>query len=130
MYLQNIMKRSDDELVRRVYSAQKANPVSVDFSELIQWDFKLLGVKLTENEIMFQSKESLKTEIKAKAMSAAFKYLSNKQQQHSKVREIMYPKLQTQPYIVSPFLKNDEVNFLYALRSRMVNVRALSKLQF
>ena len=57
-------------------------------------------------------------------MSAAFKYLSNKQQKHSKVREIMYPKLQTQPYIVNPFFKNDEVNLLYALRSRMVNVKA------
>ena len=124
IYLQSILKRPEDELVRRVYYAQKENPVNGDFVKLIQADFDLLGAKFTENEVISMSKEALKTEVKKMAYAAAFKYLTNKQQQHSKVHGVKYKKLQTQAYILSPLFKNTEVNLLHALRSRMINVKA------
>ena len=38
LYLQTILKRSEDELTKRVYLAQKADAVKGDFAKLIKTD--------------------------------------------------------------------------------------------
>ena len=48
MYLQMILNREDDELVKRIFTAQKSNPCSGDFTELIKKDFQ--GIKVEYNE--------------------------------------------------------------------------------
>ena len=126
MYLQTILKRPMSELTRKVYEAQKTHTVKGDFIELVQSDIDLIGGggSITEEYIICRSKNALKEEIKEKMAKAAFEYLENKKKQHSKVKNIIYTKLQTEPYITSPIFKNTEVNLLHALRSRMVNVKA------
>ena len=42
MYLQTILKRESHEITRRVFEAQKSNPVKGDFVELIEEDAKLI----------------------------------------------------------------------------------------
>ena len=39
------------------------------------------------------------------------------------MKQIGYKKLQTQPYILSENLTNEEVNNLFAIRSRMIKVK-------
>ena len=36
MYLQNILRRRDEELIKRVYETQKNNPTTGDFIELVK----------------------------------------------------------------------------------------------
>ena len=55
---------------------------------------------------------------------AAFKFLKNLQEKHSKVKDISYEKLETQQYMTSPIFKDDEVNILHALRAKYINVKA------
>ena len=124
LYLQTILKRPQEELTRRVYIAQKSNPVKGDFCKLVESDIELIGGNISEQHIQLVSKNTLKAEVKAKMQAAALGYLKQKQHQHSKIRNIVYSKLQTQAYMVSPLFTNDEVNTLHALRSRSVNVKA------
>ena len=65
-----------------------------------------------------KTKVTYKKQVKTKIKTAAFVYLKNKQQKHSKVKDIRYTNLSTQKYIINPLFKNEEVNLLYALRSR------------
>ena len=51
MYLQNILKRRKEEFVKRVFEAQKLNPVKVDWIELVKKDFNNVGINLNETEI-------------------------------------------------------------------------------
>ena len=123
LYLQTILQRPDKELIKRVYNAQKTNTVKGDFCELVRNDIELLGGTFTEEYIAQTGRDTLKTEIKSKLGEAAFEYLYEKQQKHSKVSNIHYNKLETQTYIKCPLFNNEEVNLLHALRSRMINVK-------
>ena len=79
---------------------------------------------------MNKSKNDFKNELKAIVRAAALDYLKNKQQQHSKVRRIEYPKLIVQSYMTSPLFTNQEVNLLHSLRSRSVNVKVNYKQKY
>ena len=64
MYLQTIIKRSDDQLTRKFYECQKRMPVKGDWIELVQKDFENAGIEMIEAEIMNQSKDIYKAIIK------------------------------------------------------------------
>ena len=65
-----------------------------------------------------------KNEIKEKLRNSAFVYLKNIQTKHYTIRDIHYPKLETQQYMTSYMFNNEEVNLLHALRARYINVKA------
>ena len=123
LYLQTILHRPDHELIKRVYVAQKDDPLPGDFFQLFQGDLQLMGGDLSDQYIQQSSRNSLKCEIKQKTKNAAFRYLKSLQSQHSKISEIHYPTFGTQKYMTSPIFTNDEVNLLHALRSRSINVK-------
>ena len=70
---------------------------------------------------MKSSKNSYKNFIKAKVRTAALKHLNNLKGTHSKIQAIEYVELKTQSYITSPIFSNDDVSFLYSLRSRSID---------
>ena len=123
LYLQNILKRPQHELIRRVYDAQKADTLPGDFYQLVQDDFALLGKQFSDQHIKQSSKESFKKEIKVLTRKSAFQYLKSLQAGHSKVRDIVYNKFETQTYMKSPLFMDEEVNLLHELRSRAVPVK-------
>ena len=43
IYLQTIIKRSDSELTKRIYLAQKEDPIKGDFYWLVIKDFQMIG---------------------------------------------------------------------------------------
>ena len=61
---------------------------------------------------------------------SAIKYLKGLQQTHSKVKDIVYEKLEVQSYLISPLFSNDEVNLLHRLRSRMTECKANFKQKY
>ena len=124
IYLQTILKRSNLELTKRIYMKQKESPTKGDFYCMVVKDFEMIGKTLDETEIMNTSKYSYKKEIKQKIRNAALSYLTEKQQKHSKIRNIKYEKLTTQEYLTSSLFRNNEVNLLFALRSRCIECKA------
>ena len=118
LYHQTILKREDHELTKRIYKEQRSNPTPGDFVDLLHEDFKLINDKQDDDVIQNTNSSVYKKEIKSKIREAAFKYLQNIKEKHSKIKHIKYQKLEVQKYMTSPIFSNQEVNTLYALRSR------------
>ena len=123
LYHNNILKRDNQELIKRIYNEQLRNPTKGDFVELIREDFKTLSIVQNDNEIQNMKTSTYKEHIKKSTKSAAFKYLITKQSKHTKVNTIRYIQLETQKYLLSPLFSNEEVNQLHALRSRMTDCK-------
>ena len=120
LYLHTILKRSKDDLISRVYHAQKADPVKGDFCLLVEEDMKLVGLSLSEEEITMMSKYQMKTEVKKKVKTAAFEYLKTTKESKSKMENLNYYTFTIQPYLSTPSLTADQTSLLLALRTRTV----------
>ena len=129
-YLHNILKRKDDEVLKKVYLEQKQNPLEGDFARLVENDFKLINEKFDENFIKSISKSKMKKFVKLKIKEAAFKYLIEEKNSKSKVKHIIYKKFKLQKYFSSNSFSNYEVEILSKLRSRNINVKANFKTKF
>ena len=68
------------------------------------------------------SKIALKKMLKYKIKSKALEYLNNLKNEHSKVRHISYRKLETQEYLVSNVITNEEARLLFSLRTSTLKV--------
>ena len=111
-YLHNILKRKNNEVLKKVYMAQKQNPLEGDFVKLVENDFNLINENFDENLIRSMSKSKMKKFIKLKIKEAAFKYLTDEKNKKSKVKHIIYKKFKLQKYFSSNSFSNHEVEIL------------------
>ena len=56
MYFQTIVKRSDQELIKRVYNAQRDDPVKGEWVNILKEDFKYIGEEVNEEDAKTTSK--------------------------------------------------------------------------
>ena len=75
LYLQTILQRDPDELVHKVYLAQRADPSQGDFCLLVDNDRLLLDCCLTDEQIGQTSKYDFRILVKKKAKEQAFRTL-------------------------------------------------------
>ena len=99
MYLQTILKRSDTEITKKVYEAQKSDPVKGDWLEHLNKDFNMLDMTMNEDNIKDMSKAQHKNQVKNKVKSYVLDMLKNKQEGHIKIKHIKYHELNMQPYL-------------------------------
>ena len=130
IYLQTIVKRSDNEVTKKIYQAQKDDPVKGDYIELVKADFELIEESLDESVIMRCGVESYKSFIKAKVRKAALKHLNKMKEKHSKIKAINYSELKPQEYLISPIFNDENVSLLFSLRSRYVECKANFKSRY
>ena len=64
MYLQTILKRSDDEKTKKVFEYQRNNPVKGDWSEMVKRDFSNIDMTMDEELIKSESKNQYKLRLK------------------------------------------------------------------
>ena len=121
MYLQNILRKDETEMIRKIYETQKINPSPGDFYKIVTKDMTDVGLMLSENEISRMSKDRCKNIVKTKVRSSAFHYLLGLKQTHSKMSGITYRKYQLQEYLISPMFNNENRNLLFRLRTRTVS---------
>ena len=121
MYLHSILQKKEDELVRKVYEAQKADPTPGDFTELLKEDKESISIDLTDNEIQMMSKIKFKNYVKEKIETAAFSYLLDRKQKHSKMSRLTYEKFEISKYLSSPIFNTESRILLLAMRTRTVN---------
>ena len=119
-YLHTILQKDDEELVREVFEAQKDDPTPGDYSQLVANDCEQIGLNMTHSEISIMEKEKFKNCVKTKIRIAAFKYLKEIQQSHSKVKDIEYLKYEPSSYLSSPLFNKDDTQMLFSLRTRTV----------
>ena len=119
MYLHNILSRNSDELVKRVFDAQKNNPTQGDFICLVKSDLEYIEEPYNEQNITSMSKSQFKTHIKKKLNQAVFNSLKVLQNTHSKVRDIKYSEFKIQPYLKCHTFSNSIASVLFNMRSSM-----------
>jgi hypothetical protein len=112
--LQTIVKR-EEELTNRVFKAQLDKPIEGDFSELVKQDCEIIGLVF---DLKSAGADQFRKIVKTKNRQAALKYLKEKQQSPTKVQNIQYDNLETQPYLKSVLFNNDETRLLFSLRTR------------
>ena len=66
MYLHHILQRGEEELIRKVYQAQKVDTDPGDFFELISEDKIMLGIHLSDTELGMMKKEKFKKIVQEK----------------------------------------------------------------
>jgi hypothetical protein len=103
-----------------VYTAQQADTKEGDFCDLISKDLEYLKIHMNKKDISSIGTNQYKTFIKSKVQDAAFQFLLEEQQHHSKVKHIKYDKLKIQPYLCSPIFSRKEKSTLFRLRSRTI----------
>ena len=120
MYLHNILKKDTEELVSKVFHAQKDNTSAGDFYDLVSEDKKSISLDMSDLQIKSMSKEKFQSIVKKKIRQAAFIYLKNLQEGHSKMNGIKYNTFEKSAYLSSPLFKSDSIGLLLALRTRTV----------
>ena len=122
LYLQNILRRHEDELVRRVYCAMKNSPLKGDWSNTVNQDMETIGVTLSEEEISQMSKSAFKTILKSKMRQHVFDELNNIKMGHTKVNCIVHSDLKfSQKYLTSSIFSNKQKSLLFNLRCKSQN---------
>ena len=90
LYLHRLLKRSPNELIKRVYLAQKDDPSDGDFCNLVASDLETLGLHRTKTQI--------KLLLKKQARKSTFDYLLNLKTEKSKMENLKYKTFHLQPY--------------------------------
>ena len=121
IYLQTILKRSDEEVTKQVYKCQKKSPVPGDWCNLLKEDFDKINMHLTDEQIEEMPEKDYKRLIRLKTREAAFVYLQSLKESHDKVMINEYMDMKSpQSYITSRSLTNTEKSILFALRSQSI----------
>ena len=117
LYLQTILQREDEELIKRVYLAQRTDTTEGDFCQLVDADMQLLDLKLSDTQITALGSFDLKKLVKLKARQAAFKYLMEVKDTKSKMDNISYVNsFLPQSYMMT--MTRDQASLMLALRTR------------
>ena len=82
--MKHILSRDDDELIKKIFCAQKENPTKGDFIKLIEKDLK--DLTLTYEETITNS--ITKVKLKTISKNAAFKQLLHTLSTHKNVKHI------------------------------------------
>ena len=98
---------------------EELTSLAVVFVELFINDLESLRITFNKAFIQNTGVEAFMCFIKKKITATAHAYLTDKQMNHSKVCDIKYQKLETQPYLTSNLFCDKETKLLTALRSRM-----------
>ena len=122
-YLHHLINRNPNELINKVYCAQKRKMAKNDWVETVQNNLNEINLNLSDDSNFKISKKKFKKFIKGKINEAAFKYLNKIKSSHSKVKNINYEKVEIQPYLIDTNFSTKEKQLLFRLRTRMTNVK-------
>ena len=123
MYLWNILNLSEKELVYKFYTAQKLSSDKDDWVLQVRKDAVEIDLQLTDEHIKKISQEKFREIVKRKTAILAVKSLNEIKLKHSKTEKLKFTKIAQSEYLRSKNLKLEEVQTLFKLRSRMINVK-------
>ena len=120
LYLKHILSRNENELIKKVYLAQKGSSSQGDFTKLVEKDLQLFG--LTHDEVASESmtKPALKKEVHNTARRLAYAELFGNLQNGTKSKDLKYDKLEMQEYLTSETFKKADKEMLTRIRTRCV----------
>ena len=124
MYLWHILSRDKNELIRKVYEAQKCNPNKGDWCQIIQEERQKYDLLLSDENISKMSQEKFRKLVKKKVHSHAVNYIHDLAGPHSKSEHIKNPKFERQAYFSDRRFSKFDVQLLFTLRTKMLNCKS------
>ena len=121
MYFKTIMMRDSDEITKKVVLCQMENMIEGDFYPQVHHNLKSLNI--SEDEVISSSEGVLKERVKKAIAKAAYEYLINLGNTHSKVNVHVYHDMGGMKYMKDSRFTPDIVNLLFKFRTRMFNVK-------
>ena len=123
MFLWNILKRDDQDMVKNSYKVQKLNPVKGDWTISIEQDKEYYGITHTDEELANMSQGQLKDYINRKVNIKALEYLNSTAISHSKSQRLTKSEVKSEDYLTSNKFSRSEAELLFALRTRMTKTK-------
>ena len=135
MYLKNILSRNKDELIFKVYQAQKLQKTKKDWYNMIQSEKEYFSLKIDDSEIANMSKRNFKVLVNECVNKRFVSDLRNSGK--SKAQGILSTmkvdtsgKISMQPYLATNRLSVHEKKTLFLLRCRNLNTKSNMKSSF
>ena len=121
MFWWHLVNLDKKELLHKFYVAQKMNTNKGDWVEQLEKDKKELNLDWSDDEIKTFSKEQFRRVVKQKTEIFAANHLEGVKK--SKTENIRFDGFKPAQYLMSNNLTNDEVQTLFKLRTRMIDVK-------
>ena len=109
--------------MHRVYFAQKVSKTKNDWSELVEKDKSYFEIDLTDEEISKMKESKFKNIVNTAAIKMALSNLNTTADGHSKSRILIKSKLEREKYFDDQRFSRSDVELLFKLRTRMVDVK-------
>ena len=129
LFLWSILQKSQSELVKQVYQAQRMFPFKKSWASIVWNDMKNCNINLTEEEISKMKKGKFKTLVKKRIRLKSNEFLLKLQANHTKSINLDILE-EPQEYLESEELTTAEKKLLFRLRSRMVDIKSNFKAKF
>ena len=122
-YLHYMLNLNENDLLRKVFEAQKRNPVKGDWVLKVQEDLRMLGLSNDFENIKSFKKTTFKKMIKSEIIKLALNYLNNIKSEHSKMTNLNYDKLEIQSYLTSTNIYPQLAKQIFKWKTRMMNFK-------
>ena len=124
MFYWTILNKSESELVKAVYNAQRDFPSrnKDDWTSEVQGVLKECNINLAEQEVKRMTKEKFKTLVKEKIQVKVLAYLISCQNKHSKSQNL-HLNTDMQEYLSCQELSTQEKQMLFKLRTKMLRIK-------
>ena len=130
MYLWHLVHRDAEEINWKVYEAQKIKCNKGDWYEIITEERIKNEITQTDDEIALMSRERFRCIVDLKVKCSAIKYLNELAEPHSKSELIVTDEFERKEYFTDRRFTKEEVQMLFALRTKMTNCKSNYKRQF
>ena len=110
LYLQYILKESEQSLMYKFLNAQMEDPKDGDWWLTVKDNMEELKMNVSLHEIKTMLKEKFKKQVQQTVESAAFEWLSQKKSKSKKVKDIHHGRLETQKYLSKPVKWSDKTS--------------------
>ena len=117
MFYHYLLNQDEGSVLYKCFFAQCQEPLPGDWILQVKEDFKILNLKISDQEIKQQSKASFHKFIKSRVDSLAFNYLMEEKKKQSKCSYIPYETLKMQDYVLSNEITSFQKKILLQMRT-------------
>ena len=123
MFFWHVLNKDKHEILYKFLSAQQLSSSRTDWIRQVRKDMSEIKLEISDVEIENMSKEMFKKIVKQKIENCAVKYLQEIKNSHSKTSQLQITKFQSAEYLKSNQLNLEEVQTLYKLRNRVIDLK-------
>ena len=128
-FLWTILQKEENELVKKVYDAQKLFYVKNDWAEQVRLDLIACDINETDEEISMMKKCSFKKLVDERIQLLSARYLLSLKDSHSKSVNLKY-STEMQHYLRNENLSIEEKKLFFRIKTRQIGVKCNLKSKY